>query len=130
MTAVSVPSLAGLAKLAQVADRTDHANVGAAATGTIYTVATGRAAWITSAMIAFTGGTAPTALELVVKDSGGTEIAQLVLTATVTAGEGVFFEGAVFLHEGDFVEYQITGGDGTTDLATSVGGGEFDWYEV
>ena len=128
-TDLLLPNLIGIARATTVNSLTSASNVGAAYTETLYTVPVGRGAAITQAFAQIRGGTVPTTVLLNIRTSAGVTRSRPVRKDVPIIDVSYHALGTVWMAETDFLQFQIAGGDGTTDIEASLSGIEFDWTD-
>lgn len=130
MTAVSLPTLAGLASMLPVDDQAAPRNVGANWTLSAYTVPLGRVLAVDWAMLQSDGGLLPDRLEIRVLDTGAATSAFLRYETPSATQASVVVDNTVWLPEDFRLYFAIGGGDAATDIIWSFSGRLFDWADV
>ena len=131
MTALHIPTLAGIARMKPIMGNLSQSNVGANALTAVYQVPTGKLTILTHVTSGFFGGTAPTSLRAEIRDDDDAGTTRdFFVKATPAFQIRAEWTGLLFLGETDRLYMGILGGDGTTDVSHSVFGVEFDWIDV
>ncbi len=130
MGAIWLPTLAGIGRMIPVATSDSVPTVGANWSLVVYTVPTGRGAWITSAYMNHDSGLAPTLLIMALRNAAAATLHQPIRRATFTQDNIETMRGSFFMAEGDDIRFAIVGGDATTDMEVGIAGVEYDWVDV
>lgn len=130
MTGISLPTLAGIARLTNILIIGNHPNTGATPRNLEYTTPAGRMGIITDITFWMVGGTGYTRVGFDVRIAGGGLATRLFSRPTPTIGLTTEWTGRLWLAETDDLTSAPDGGGSTSDYRVLITGVEFDWVDV
>lgn len=130
MTGISLPTLAGIARMVPVHDEAQINNVGANWSAIGFTVPTGRVVALDWIQLVTRSGTVPFQHLIRLTDTAAVIQARLVRESPGTTNNPTFITNTIWLVEGWHLVFNIGGGDDTTDVMWSFSGRLFDWVDV
>lgn len=130
MTALILPTLAGIARMVPIRDDDTLSNVGASWTVDAFTVPAGRVLAIDWARLQSFSGTLPTVLRIALAGAGAGGNTELLRETPVAVNLSVSLTNTVWLEEAGILRFAIGGGDDTTGIGWAFAGRLFDWVDV
>lgn len=130
MTAITVPSLSGLARMLPVTIDGAHNNTGADPRNTEYTVPDGKIALITHLSTRQMGGAAYGRLFFNLPVGAGATDRMIFETATPAVFVTLEWTGTLWLGEGRILQSGAAGGGADSDYQVAGFGVVFDWVDV
>lgn len=124
---VEVPNIGSIGRMVPVHETNTVFNVGANWWAAVYTVPSGRILALDWAEFVATSGVIPTIFHIRVFNTptAGWPIRQ----APAGVNQPTMITNTIWLPSGSYIQFQITGGDATTDLLWSISGRLFDWTD-
>jgi len=130
MTGISLPTLAGVARMVPVSDAMGPTAVGPNFSTEVFTVPDGRILALDWVFLHYDGGLAPTRMAMDLSLTAGRVFKTVFRESPVALHRSVFLTNTVWVGEGGIIRFRFFQGDGTTNMEWGFHGRLFDWVDV